>query len=117
MSCGNGLDRSGVRYQFCTRVHTDLAYRTKEQLRSTDTMISGDQWPLFVYSGCEFDPEDPWRGLFKSSILVSVSYLFFGTLYLLMTQFLRLTSTFSRHLVLSITYLRRDVLVMPRFMG
>jgi hypothetical protein len=42
-------------------------------------MISGDQWPVFLYSGCEFDPEDPWRGLFKSSILISVSHFFLRT--------------------------------------
>jgi hypothetical protein len=43
--------------------------------------VSGDQWPIFLYSGYNFDPEDPWDGLFRSSILVSVSwYLFAETL-------------------------------------
>jgi hypothetical protein len=117
MSRGNGLDRPGVCYQFCTCVHTDLACRTKEQLRSGERMVSGDQWPLFLYSDCEFDPEDPWRGLFKSSILVSVSYTFLGTFLSQWHNFWRPINMFSRRLVLSTTHLRRHVLVMLKFMG
>jgi hypothetical protein len=37
-------------------------------------MVSGDHWPMFLYAGHTYDPEDPWKGLFRSSILVSVSY-------------------------------------------
>jgi hypothetical protein len=36
-------------------------------------VIPGDQWPVFLYAGHTFDPEDPWKGLFRSTILVSVS--------------------------------------------
>jgi hypothetical protein len=36
-------------------------------------MVSGDQWPIFLYRGCIYDPEDPWNGLFRSSLLISVS--------------------------------------------
>ena len=36
--------------------------------------VSGDQWPIFVYQGYSYDPEDPWNGLLRSTLLVSVSY-------------------------------------------
>jgi|HubBroStandDraft_3_1064219.scaffolds.fasta_scaffold41812_1 hypothetical protein len=39
-------------------------------------MVPGDQWPAFLYAGLDYDPEDPWKGLFKNQILVSVSRLF-----------------------------------------
>jgi hypothetical protein len=35
--------------------------------------VAGDQWPIFLYYGYNYDHEDPWNGLFRSSILVSVS--------------------------------------------
>lgn len=37
-------------------------------------LVPGDQWPVFIYAGFEYDEENPWKGLFKSSILVSVSW-------------------------------------------
>jgi len=42
-------------------------------LTSGETVVSGDQWPIFLYDGYEYDPEDPWKGLFKSNILIYVS--------------------------------------------
>lgn len=35
-------------------------------------MVSGDQWPIFLYRGYAYDPDDPWNGIFRSAILVSV---------------------------------------------
>jgi len=43
----------------------------KAKLRSGELVIPGDQWPAFLYAGQNFDPEDPWKGLFMNSILVS----------------------------------------------
>ncbi len=37
--------------------------------------VPGDQWPIFLYAGYEYDAEDPWKGLFKSNILVCVSFV------------------------------------------
>jgi hypothetical protein len=34
--------------------------------------VSGDNWPVFLYQGYSYDPEDPWNGLLRSNILVSV---------------------------------------------
>src|ERR1700683_948611 len=47
--------------------------RTKEKLHSGELVISGDQWPVFLYARHTFDPEDPWKGLFRSTILTFVS--------------------------------------------
>ena len=36
-------------------------------------LIPGDQWPIFIYTRYEYDPEDAWKGAFRNYILVSVS--------------------------------------------
>jgi len=43
----------------------------KEKLRSGELAVSGDQWPIFLYQGYQYDQEDPWNGLFRSALLVS----------------------------------------------
>ncbi|KAG1850949.1 hypothetical protein C8R48DRAFT_612932, partial [Suillus tomentosus] len=45
---------------------------TKQGLQSGELVVSGDQWPLFVYANEVFDPEDPWNGLLRSRLLVNV---------------------------------------------
>ncbi|KAG1824027.1 hypothetical protein EV424DRAFT_1472015 [Suillus variegatus] len=54
--CPAGLDWSNV--------------ETKESLKSGETAVRGDQWPIFLYAGYVYDPEDPWKGLLRSDILV-----------------------------------------------
>lgn len=44
---------------------------TKEKLRNGEIIVSGDQLPLFIYQSYHYDPEDPWNGLLRSSLLVS----------------------------------------------
>ena len=36
-------------------------------------LIPGNQWPIFLYAGYRYNLEEPWNGLFRSSLLVSVS--------------------------------------------
>ncbi|KAH7918332.1 hypothetical protein BV22DRAFT_1024769, partial [Leucogyrophana mollusca] len=43
----------------------------KAKLCSGEMTVSGDQWPIFLYLGYNYDPEDPWNGLLRSFILVS----------------------------------------------
>ncbi|KAG1813378.1 hypothetical protein EV424DRAFT_1473468 [Suillus variegatus] len=43
---------------------------TKQSLKSGETAVHGDQWPMFLYAGYDYDPEDPWKGLLKSKILI-----------------------------------------------
>jgi hypothetical protein len=47
----------------------------KEGLRSGKMIVPGDQWPVFLYAGYEYDPKNPWKGLFRSTILVCVGSL------------------------------------------
>jgi hypothetical protein len=49
-----------------------LECRTKTKLRSGEIIVTGDQWPLFLYADYHYDPEDPWNGLFRSALLVCV---------------------------------------------
>ena len=54
--------------------------RTKNKLRSGELVVSGDQWPIFLYAGYTYDPTDPWKGLLCSSILTRVCFLLFPKL-------------------------------------
>jgi hypothetical protein len=47
----------------------------KEKLRNGEMAVSGDQWPIFIYQGYIYDPEDPWNGLFRSTLLISVGQI------------------------------------------
>ena len=87
----------------------------KQKLRSGEISVSGDQWPIFLYANYKFDPEEPWKGLLKSSILVSVSawwYYINSWLMPLFLTILRLISTFLHLLALSIKLWRLQDLVM-----
>ena len=48
----------------------------RAKLCSGELVVRGDQWPLLVYTNQEFDPEDPWNGLFRSRLLVWVAQSF-----------------------------------------
>ena len=47
----------------------------RAKLSSGELAVRGDQWPLLVYANQEFDPEDPWNGLFRSRLLIWVGHL------------------------------------------
>ncbi|KAG1731791.1 hypothetical protein EDD22DRAFT_982563 [Suillus occidentalis] len=48
----------------------EITVRTKLSLKSGETTVRGDQWPMFLYAGYEYNPEDPWKGLLRSEILI-----------------------------------------------
>ena len=48
--------------------------RTRENLRCGRLHASGDQWPIFLYQDCRYNPDDPWNGLLRGAIIVSVSH-------------------------------------------
>jgi hypothetical protein len=75
--CPAGLDWANTEYviQFIS-LPMLISSRIQEKLRSGELAVPGDQWPAFLYAGLDYDPEDPWKGVFKNQILVSVSYLF-----------------------------------------
>ena len=37
--------------------------------------VKGDQWPIFLYADYTYDSKDPWNGLLRSGLLVSVSFI------------------------------------------
>ncbi|KAG1896779.1 uncharacterized protein F5891DRAFT_1130157 [Suillus fuscotomentosus] len=43
---------------------------TKQSLKSGEIAVRGDQWPMFLYAGYVYNPEDPWTGLLRSEILI-----------------------------------------------
>ena len=75
--CPAGLDWSNAEFVFfyALTAHILTNSRTKERLRSGEMAVPGDIWPVFLYHGYSFDPEDPWNGLFRSSLLVLVSLI------------------------------------------
>jgi hypothetical protein len=75
-----------------------MVCRVKAKLKSGEILVTGDQWPIFLYAGYSYDPEDPWNGLLRSSLLVSVSHFFYTTSliwYLILDDF-RPSNMFSR---------------------
>ncbi|KAG1893986.1 uncharacterized protein F5891DRAFT_962141, partial [Suillus fuscotomentosus] len=42
---------------------------TRENLRSGEILVCGDQWPVFLYAHHTYDAEDPWCGLLRSRLL------------------------------------------------
>ncbi|KAG1894617.1 uncharacterized protein F5891DRAFT_1254956 [Suillus fuscotomentosus] len=43
---------------------------TRENLRSGELSVCGDQWPIFLFAHHTYDTEDPWCGLLRSRLLV-----------------------------------------------
>ena len=50
----------------------NICSRTKAKLRNSQLRVAGDLWPIFLYADYSYDTEDPWNGLLRSSLLVSV---------------------------------------------
>ena len=63
-----------------------MARRTKAKLQSGEIIVTGDQWPLFLYADYHYDSEDPWNGLFQSALLVCVRYQLSVTSEVLRTE-------------------------------
>jgi hypothetical protein len=36
--------------------------------------VCGDQWPLFLYADLAYDPDDPWKGLMRNQLLITVRW-------------------------------------------
>jgi hypothetical protein len=45
--------------------------RVKERLRSGETRVSGEHWPMFLYADLSYDEENPWNGLMRGELLVT----------------------------------------------
>jgi hypothetical protein len=53
-------------------VLTRSAYRIRRDLQSGHLVPQGDLWPRFLFQGFHYDPNDVWKGLFRSHLLVKV---------------------------------------------
>lgn len=52
---------------------SNICFRVQRELSSGQLVPSGDLWPRFLYRGHHYNPENPWEGLFRGRLLVSVS--------------------------------------------
>ncbi|KAG2343793.1 hypothetical protein BDR05DRAFT_975800 [Suillus weaverae] len=43
---------------------------TKQSLKSSETTVHSNQWPMFLYAGYVYNSKDPWKGLLRSKILI-----------------------------------------------
>jgi len=59
----------------------EVCFSMRAKLASGEMAVSGDQWPMLVYADQEYDPEEPWDGLFRSRLLVWVSDTYFFLTY------------------------------------
>jgi len=74
--CPAGLDWNNVEYVllFILRFWIDAKdRRTKTKLSNGKMQVRGDQWPVFLYANYTYNSDDPWNGLLRSGLLVSVS--------------------------------------------
>lgn len=55
----------------------------KEKLKSGEMHVKGHQWPIFLYADLAYDRDDPWNGLLRNNILVSVRFRFDSLLLML----------------------------------
>ncbi|KAG2343819.1 hypothetical protein BDR05DRAFT_947920 [Suillus weaverae] len=46
---------------------------TKQSFKSGKTSVCGDQWSMFLYACYVYDPEDLWKGLLRSKILIFIN--------------------------------------------
>ena len=107
------------RFSFCLYLShaNNFKWRTKEGLRNGEIIILGDHWPIFLYAGNEYDPENPWKGLFRSTLLVCVGSfkVFPPVVDWSLTR--RLINMYSHHRVRLKRSLRLRDPVMREFMG
>ncbi|KAG2131482.1 hypothetical protein BD769DRAFT_1627750 [Suillus cothurnatus] len=62
-----------------------LNAETKQSLKSSETVVRGDQWPMFLYAGYVYNPEDPWTGLLRSEILIFIRFFWQGFKHIFMS--------------------------------
>lgn len=82
--CPAGLDWNNIEYvhaELPSRHSVTSTHRIKTKLMNGQMQVAGDQWPLFLYADYTYDPKDPWNGLLRSGLLVSVGlFIFFQSM-------------------------------------
>jgi len=54
------------------------------KLASGELIVHGNQWPMLVYTNQEYNSEDSWNGLFRSQLLIWVSFIHSYATYVLL---------------------------------
>ena len=79
--CPAGLDWNNIEYVSAQLPQgysfKRVGLRMKAKLMNGQIQVAGDQWPLFLYANYTYDQEDPWNGLLRGGVLVSVSFILF----------------------------------------
>ena len=75
---GYGVSSSGIFFD----AHNWFSVHTK--LASRELIVCGDQWPILVYANQEYDSENPWNGLFRSRLLIWMSFVHSCVTYVLL---------------------------------
>ena len=75
MSCRYGLVQFGVSLKFPMYYSFNLWWycSVRSKLQNGEVLVTGNQWPIFLYADFIFDPEELWKGLLQSTILVLVT--------------------------------------------
>lgn len=115
--CPTGLDWNDPEYVhfFVLYICLVLFVSVKDKLKSGEMMVAGDEWPVFLYEAYRYDPEDPWKGLFRSSLLVTVCTLNMNAYHSYQLIFARLSSISSHRRVQFIRNLVPPALEMLAF--
>lgn len=99
--CPAGMDWNDPESKPCSfnvLTCTDLLCRVRAKLVSGAMAVPGDQWPMLLYADQKYDPDDPWNGLFRSQLLVWVSWPFKSSfVHIAYIAAYRRTSTSSPH--------------------
>ena len=60
--------------------------RTQTKLMNGQIQVAGDQWPVFLYADYRYDSEDPWNGLLRGGVLISVNPIILHSCYYLIVM-------------------------------
>ncbi|KAF8838676.1 hypothetical protein BDN67DRAFT_991205 [Paxillus ammoniavirescens] len=52
--------------------HIPCNVKTRMKLVNGQIQVAGDQWPIFLYVNYTYNAKDPWNGLLRSGLLISV---------------------------------------------
>lgn len=72
--CPAGLDyeKSVSVVSFIVEGADIFSHRVKVALRDHQLVVTGDQWPIFLYRNYNYNPEAPWDGLMQGQLLLNV---------------------------------------------
>ncbi|KAF8833840.1 hypothetical protein BDN67DRAFT_992770 [Paxillus ammoniavirescens] len=61
--------------------HIPRNVKTRMKLVNGQIQVAGDQWLIFLYVNYTYNTEDPWNGLLRSGLLISISIIAFKHIF------------------------------------